>query len=158
MKQNGAFTSGLGGRCVDLARVAVEQAVEGTVPEGGGEHAPQTNDHEDQLNLHRSKEVKHNHRGSQDGPYGPLRAPDVPHLTHFYGLPDLMRCLQRTQMLTPNHMSVQNESRLSCGQGERGALDEPEVPRPNMGEEEGGEPTFTTSTGTTCVPLFLCTP
>jgi methylmalonyl-CoA mutase len=50
-------------------------------------------------------------------------------------------------MLTPNRMHVQDESRLSCGQGERGALDEPEVPRPNMGEEEGGEPTFTTSTG-----------
>ena len=62
MKQNGAFASGLGGRCVDLARVSVEQPIEGAVPEGGRENTPQANHEEDQLDLHRGKKVKHNHR------------------------------------------------------------------------------------------------
>lgn len=77
--QSGAFASGLGRGRVNLARVSVEQTVERAIAEGGGEHAPQTNDKEDQFDLHGCNEIKHDHGRPEGRANQPLRASDVPH-------------------------------------------------------------------------------
>ncbi|MEC7168788.1 MAG: hypothetical protein VXW14_07355, partial [Candidatus Thermoplasmatota archaeon] len=60
---------------------------------------PQTNDQEDQLNLHRSEEIGHHDPRTKHGTGDPFCASDVPHVSEFFGLPDLMRCFARRKML-----------------------------------------------------------
>ena len=73
--------SNLGTRGVDLARVAVEQPVEGAVSEGGGEDAPQADHEEDKFDLNRGQEINHDHRRTEGGAHGALFASNVPHAT-----------------------------------------------------------------------------
>ena len=78
--QSDDFASGLGGRRVDLARVSVEQAVEGAVPKGGREDAPQANHEEDEFNLNRGKKISHHNPRAKRGSGNAFCASYVPHL------------------------------------------------------------------------------
>ena len=73
------YRSNLGGRSVDSACVAVEEPVEGAVPEGGREDAPQANHEEDEFDLNRGHEINHDHRRTEDSTHSALPPTNVPH-------------------------------------------------------------------------------